>query len=116
LDLRKVTLIYLLILIILFGCIYFIEYQSVYNHERTHELINDYYGCYNIETKVNWDLTGHNKHICILDENKQLSNLEMHSMNEIVSYNLSYIKLVMYLFMFLLVLLSYINNIMKISD
>jgi hypothetical protein len=114
-NLNKATLIYIILLFALFVCIYSIEYQYASNHEKTHELINDYYQCYNIETKTNWNLTGYNKYFCTIPNEKYISVLEMHSMNEIVSYNLIFMRISIYLFIMFILLLTYTKTIIKLN-
>jgi hypothetical protein len=109
----KILLIYILIVLLSFFMFFFVEYLFVVNHEDVHKTIDNYYGCYDSVSYTSFSLfniEGYTISNCDFTEEERLSNLEMHSINEIVSYNFFYIRVFLYLFFLLFILVSFLNK------
>lgn len=103
----KIIIIVVLTLVIFSVC----DYITTYYHEETHRAIGDNFGCndYNIEIRLFWGGSYRCYNYSERSEEEKLIEEKLHSLNEIVNYNIQSITsliLLLSLFVFVIVMVS----------
>lgn len=78
----KFSLIFIMLFVLL-------NFQMIYAHEDAHYQIGKNHGCVDGEIVINWDISGYYtcKNYIHRTENIRLQETYLHSLNEVVGYN-----------------------------